>query len=84
MISKQVGEMIQEKMKDTSKMVEEEEKKNPSTEGQIKREIDVTKLPGAPFKPLFGLSGENFSRDSTGQGLDLSPFSLRGYPQIPL
>jgi len=45
MISKQVGELIQEKMKDTHKMVEEEEKKNPSLVGQIKREIDVTKLP---------------------------------------
>ena len=45
MISKQVGELIQEKMKDTRKMAEEEEKKNPSLDGQIKREIDVTKLP---------------------------------------
>ena len=45
MISKQIGELIQEKMKDTRKMVEEDERKNPSLDGHIKREIDVTKRP---------------------------------------
>jgi hypothetical protein len=45
MISKEVGELIQEKMKNTRKMEDEQEKKNPSVDGHIKREIDVTKLP---------------------------------------
>jgi hypothetical protein len=45
MISKEVGELIQAKMKDTRKMEEEAEKKNPSLDGQFKREIDATKRP---------------------------------------
>ena len=45
MISKQIGELIQEKMKDARKMMVEEEKKKPSLDGQITREIDLTKRP---------------------------------------
>ncbi len=37
MITKQVGKLMQEKMKDLRKMEEEAEKKNPSLDGGIKQ-----------------------------------------------
>ena len=45
MISKEVGELVQEKMKDIPKTWEDLEKENPSLDGLIKRDIDLTKPP---------------------------------------